>query len=124
MPKKKDNDTVIDETPASDEHSNSDRADFDQDSGADEQVSVELSPEDAVNDSGSLEEEVSGEELSPLDILNAKFVELESQLQLEKESSLRAYAELENFKRRKEQEKSDYLKFATEQLILDLLSLE
>ena len=60
---------------------------------------------------------------SALDELSSKLADLESELATEKESALRAYAELENFKRRKEQEKSDYLKFATEQLILDLLSV-
>jgi len=48
---------------------------------------------------------------------------LNEQLASEKESVLRAYAELENFKRRKEQEKTDYIKFANEGLILELLTV-
>jgi len=56
-----------------------------------------------------------------LDALKQTLTMSEELLRLEKENTLRALAELENFKRRKEQEKQDFLKFANEKLVLELL---
>ncbi len=47
--------------------------------------------------------------------------ELQQQLDQEKEKSLRAFAELENFKRRKEQEVDQFKKYAHEKVVLELL---
>jgi molecular chaperone GrpE len=47
--------------------------------------------------------------------------ELKKELEDSRDSSLRAMAEVENVKRRKEQEKMDAIKFANERLVLDLL---
>lgn len=46
---------------------------------------------------------------------------LESDVQLHKDKALRAFAELENFKKRKEQEKKEFMKFSTEKLLKELL---
>ncbi len=49
--------------------------------------------------------------------------ELIKSSELAKDQSLRSLAELENVKRRKEQEKTDAIKFANEKLIMDLLPI-
>ena len=77
------------------------------------------------------DEKISSDETSveadPLQVeLEALKVSLEvanQQLKEKDEKVLRAYAELENFKKRKEQEKSDFMKFSSEKIILDLLPI-
>ena len=49
--------------------------------------------------------------------------ELQTFAEEAKDQSLRSLAELENVRRRKEQEKNDAIKFANEQLIIDLLPI-
>ena len=49
--------------------------------------------------------------------------ELKKEMDSLKDQSLRSLAELENVKRRKEQEKVDAIKFANERLIMDLLPI-
>lgn len=54
---------------------------------------------------------------------NKKIDELKELLQLEKEKSLRIQAEMINFKKRKDEELSLYLKYANESLVDDLLPI-
>ncbi|RAP24948.1 nucleotide exchange factor GrpE [Candidatus Marinamargulisbacteria bacterium SCGC AG-343-K17] len=49
--------------------------------------------------------------------------ELKKEMESLKDQSLRSLAELENVKRRKEQEKGDAIKFANERLIMELLPI-
>ncbi len=53
--------------------------------------------------------------------LNKENDALKKEVEDLKEQSLRSLAELENVKRRKEQEKQDAIKFANERLVMDLL---
>ena len=54
---------------------------------------------------------------------NKKIDELNELLQVEKEKSLRIQAEMINFKKRKDEELSLYLKYANESLVEDLLPI-
>lgn len=58
---------------------------------------------------------------SKLRLLEQKTLELEQIILQQKEDVLRAYAEMENFKKRKEQEMQHYRKLALEQIVMDLL---
>jgi len=58
---------------------------------------------------------------SAIDELQAKYDALLEEMKPLKEAELRAFAELENFKRRKEQEKSEFIKFSNEKMITDIL---
>ena len=65
---------------------------------------------------------------TPVDVWQQRAKELEShvngvdeRVNAEKDKALRAMAELENFKRRKEQEVSQFKQYAKEQTILDIL---
>ncbi|MBL6723123.1 MAG: nucleotide exchange factor GrpE [Candidatus Margulisbacteria bacterium] len=78
-----------------------------------EEINVE--PEAAPNDDAinELQEQVLE--------LNKENDALKKEVEDLKEQSLRSLAELENVKRRKEQEKQDAIKFANERLVMDLL---
>ncbi len=60
------------------------------------------------------EETVSEEQQQPVS-------ELETALQVAQDKMLRAHAELENYKKRKEQELDNFRKFAVEKYVLELL---
>ena len=67
-------------------------------------------------------------ELPPISKINIDIQALQSKISTheeviksEKEKALRAYAELENFKKRKEQEKEDFCRFSNEKFIRELL---
>ncbi|RAP34847.1 nucleotide exchange factor GrpE [Candidatus Marinamargulisbacteria bacterium SCGC AG-439-L15] len=97
--------------------------------------------EEAVTDDQELPQESGTEKESASDVgedtqeqdletLKSELAELkEGQDALEasekeaQEKVLRIHAELENFKKRKEQEKTEFLKFANEKLIMDLLPI-
>ena len=75
--------------------------------------------EDASVDKSSESTEVV--EKDPLEQLQEALNNSQTQLKTEKEQSLRAMAELENFKKRKEQEVQNFKRYANEGLITDLL---
>jgi molecular chaperone GrpE len=68
-----------------------------------------------------VDDNLSQEEVVETNELENKVKELEDSLSQEKEKSLRSFAELENFKKRKEQEMRNFCKFANEELVLSLL---
>ena len=78
-----------------------------------EEINVE--PEAAPNDDAINELQAQVLEL------NKENDALKKEVEDLKEQSLRSLAELENVKRRKEQEKQDAIKFANERLVMDLL---
>ncbi|MFA5879231.1 MAG: nucleotide exchange factor GrpE [Candidatus Margulisiibacteriota bacterium] len=55
--------------------------------------------------------------------LEAKIKDLEAVILAEKDVRLRACAEMENFKKRKEQEKDDFCKYANTNLVKDILPI-
>ncbi|MGE4170409.1 MAG: nucleotide exchange factor GrpE [Candidatus Margulisiibacteriota bacterium] len=60
-------------------------------------------------------------EATPEAVLEAEITGLKEQVAIEKDKALRAAAELENFKRRKENEVEQFKKFALERFVLELL---
>ena len=85
-----------------------------------EEEVLEESNEDVVEETSvERDEDLNVEDVEPRD--DDKVSELEAEIKTLKEAELRAFAELENFKRRKEQEKSDFIKFSNEKVIMDIL---
>lgn len=68
-----------------------------------------------------ISEEPVVEALSELQVLQEKVTSLEVLLQEEADQKLRAFAELENFRKRKDQEVDTFKKFASEKAILAML---
>ena len=68
----------------------------------------------------SLEKKINELEQAVLDITKERD-DLVADTEAAKDQSLRSLAELENVRRRKEQEKLDAIKFANERLVMDLL---
>jgi molecular chaperone GrpE len=73
-------------------------------------------------------QDIAEEEKSPLEEASVSnepgldpITDLQTQVEAEKDKALRAFAELENFKRRKEQEVDQFKKYAHEKVILELL---
>ena len=60
---------------------------------------------------------------SELEIANEKIIELESVIAVNKDQLLRKAAEFENYKRRIEQNSINFAKYASENIILDLLPI-
>ena len=71
----------------------------------------------------SIDESAHSEVKDELSELQVSFDSLKGDLTIEKEKSLRAMAELENFKKRKEQEVSNFKRYANESVIIDLLTV-
>jgi molecular chaperone GrpE len=61
------------------------------------------------------------EPLSEIDQLRLQLQELKNEVQAEKDKALRAFAELENFKKRKVLEMETFRKFANETIVMELL---
>jgi molecular chaperone GrpE len=74
------------------------------------------------------EEEVTGEEevkeLSPLEKLQEEVRLKDEELLKQKDTFLREKAELENFKKRLTKEKEDFIQFANERLLKELVQIE
>ena len=86
-------------------------------SDSDEKVEKEETEEDL----GSTKEE--SEEQVKINELEGTVKKLEEQLINAKESELRSLAELENFKKRKQQEVDTFKKYASENVILEILPI-
>lgn len=72
------------------------------------------------------QQETSGTDAQPkteTEILNGKIVELETQLAVSKDLLLRKAAEFDNYKRRTEQNSANFAKYASENIILELLPI-
>jgi len=63
-------------------------------------------------------------ELSEEEKLSARVVELEGELAAAKDGFLRKIAEYENIKKRIEREKEDFIKFASEKLVVKVLEIQ
>jgi molecular chaperone GrpE len=67
------------------------------------------------------EKKVKKKKPKEVDILKAKIKLMETELVEEKDKRIRSYAELENFKKRKEQEKVEFCKYANEKFIMEFM---
>ena len=81
---------------------------------------------DQESEETSIEEEniEEAKELSPLEQLNEKIRLKDEELANQKDTFLREKAELENFKKRLTKEKEDFVQFANERLLKELIQIE
>lgn len=86
-----------------------------------EDIKEELSTEETSTEEDVIDAPV--EELSEVDQLNEKIKELEESVTTEKDKYLRACAEIENVKKRKNQEIENTRKFSNEKLIQEFLPI-
>ena len=90
---------------------------------------TEKSEQEVISDSNDVDNDnldlnksdVTTDEPDPIDSLQARIEALEKQNLEEKDKALRALAELENFKSRKNQEVENFKKFAAEKVIMSFL---
>lgn len=91
-----------------------------------EDVTENVSEQETSSEESSTQEDVVDapvEELSEVDQLNEKIKELEASVTAEKDKYLRACAEIENVKKRKNQEIENTRKFSNEKLIQEFLPI-
>ena len=98
-------------------------ADVDQEN---EEASEEIVDVDQENEEASIEEEniEEAKELSPLEQLEEKIRLKDDELLKQKDTFLREKAELDNFKKRLVKEKEDFVQFANERLLKELIQIE
>ena len=86
----------------------------------------EIVDADQESEETAIEEEniEEGKELSPLEQLNEKIRLKDEELANQKDTFLREKAELENFKKRLTKEKEDFVQFANERLLKELIQIE
>jgi len=82
----------------------------------------EESAEDKTSDEEDKEEEI--QELSPLEKLEEQIRLKDEEILKQKDTFLREKAELDNFKKRLKKEKEDFVQFANERLLKELLQIE
>jgi molecular chaperone GrpE len=89
---------------------------------------IEVPEQDQVQSEPGQDEKHGSKLNAKIALLEAQIADLDKQLQQkdeevkqEKDKTLRTLAETENFKKRKEQEKEDFCKFANEKMVKDLL---
>lgn len=86
-------------------------------------VGEEASEPEAVGTKKDQETGAAAEPADPLQELEQKLLEAENKAKDSYDRMLRAVAELENFKKRKEKEIADFRKFANESIIKELLNI-
>ena len=91
------------------------------DAEPEEIVDVDQESEEASIEEENIEE---AKELSPLEQLNEKIRLKDEELANQKDTFLREKAELENFKKRLTKEKEDFVQFANERLLKELIQIE
>ena len=86
----------------------------------------EIVEADQESEETTIEEEniEEAKELSPLEQLNEKIRLKDEELANQKDTFLREKAELENFKKRLTKEKEDFVQFANERLLKELIQIE
>ena len=91
-----------------------------------EEASEEIVDVDQENEEASIEEEniEEAKELSPLEQLEEKIRLKDDELLKQKDTFLREKAELDNFKKRLVKEKEDFVQFANERLLKEVIQIE
>ena len=87
-----------------------------------EELEEKLEAESVVEEEPAKEEEAK--ELSPLEQLEEQIRLKDEEILKQKDTFLREKAELENFKKRLTKEKEDFVQFANERLLKELLQIE
>ena len=98
------------------------KTDNDQDEVEPEEELEEKLEEDSVEEEPTKKEEAK--ELSPLEQLEEQIRLKDEEILKQKDTFLREKAELENFKKRLTKEKEDFVQFANERLLKELLQIE
>ena len=98
------------------------KTDNDQDEVEPEEELEEKLEEDSVEEEPAKKEEAK--ELSPLEQLEEQIRLKDEEILKQKDTFLREKAELENFKKRLTKEKEDFVQFANERLLKELLQIE
>jgi molecular chaperone GrpE len=93
------------------------------DQESEESTDDETASEESTDDETASEEE-EVEELTPLEQLQEQVRLKDEKILSQKDTFLREKAELENFKKRLTKEKEDFVQFANERLLKDLVQIE
>ena len=99
------------------------KTDNDQDEVEPEEELEEKPGEDSVEEEEAVKKE-EAKELSPLEQLEEQIRLKDEEILKQKDTFLREKAELENFKKRLTKEKEDFVQFANERLLKELLQIE
>ena len=99
------------------------KTDNDQDEIEPEEELEEKLEEDSVEEEEAVKKE-EAKELSPLEQLEEQIRLKDEEILKQKDTFLREKAELENFKKRLTKEKEDFVQFANERLLKELLQIE
>ena len=99
------------------------KTDNDQDEVEPEEELEEKLEEDSVKEEEAVKKE-EAKELSPLEQLEEQIRLKDEEILKQKDTFLREKAELENFKKRLTKEKEDFVQFANERLLKELLQIE
>ena len=99
------------------------KTDNDQDEVEPEEELEEKLEEDSVEEEEAVKKE-EAKELSPLEQLEEQIRLKDEEILKQKDTFLREKAELENFKKRLTKEKEDFVQFANERLLKELLQIE
>ena len=99
------------------------KTDSDQDEVEPEEELEEKLEEDSVEEEEAVKKE-EAKELSPLEQLEEQIRLKDEEILKQKDTFLREKAELENFKKRLTKEKEDFVQFANERLLKELLQIE
>lgn len=99
------------------------KTDNDQDEVEPEEELEEKLEEDSVAEEEAVKKE-EAKELSPLEQLEEQIRLKDEEILKQKDTFLREKAELENFKKRLTKEKEDFVQFANERLLKELLQIE
>lgn len=99
------------------------KTDNDQDEVEPEEELEEKLEEDSVEEEEAVKKE-EAKELSPLEQLEEQIRLKDAEILKQKDTFLREKAELENFKKRLTKEKEDFVQFANERLLKELLQIE
>jgi len=99
------------------------KTDNDQDEVEPEEELEEKLEEDSVEEKEAVKKE-EAKELSPLEQLEEQIRLKDEEILKQKDTFLREKAELENFKKRLTKEKEDFVQFANERLLKELLQIE
>ena len=100
------------------------KTDNDQDEVEPEEELEEKLEEDSVEEEEEAVKKEEAKELSPLEQLEEQIRLKDEEILKQKDTFLREKAELENFKKRLTKEKEDFVQFANERLLKELLQIE
>ncbi len=93
----------------------------------DEKENLETETVDFKNEAAEVDSEDNAinqqDDTNEVELLQRKIEELEADLAKQKEGNLRNLAELENFKKRKQQEVESFKEYATEKILLEVLPI-